>query len=422
MTIAPTSGFRYSKFIVSPTAGQGTHTTIQAAINAASSGDVIFVRTGSYTENLTLAAGVDLCAWPGDAADGNVTIVGTCTLTVATTVNISSIRLQTNSAALLAVTGSAASIINLNNCYLNCTNNTGITFSSSDAGAKINLMGCTGDLGTTGIALFSHSSSGVLQAVGCYFTNSGSSVTSSTVSAGTFGANISTFSSPITTSGTGAFSSDTNAYICGSLNTTAVTIGGSGGSVSRYDIYSSGSASAISVGSTLTLGHPEVDSSNTNAITGAGTVTYGTVDFTGSSKVINTTTQAVVNGTTYTPVLAFGGGSTGITYTTQSGRWLRTANMVTFSVDITLSSKGSSTGTATVTLPFTARAGSPTVECFAVILTVTTTGTYTIADIAASGTAATLVQVAATTGTAAALADTAFQNTSVIRFGGSYWI
>jgi hypothetical protein len=57
----------------------------------------------------------------------------------------------------------------------------------------------------------------------------------------------------------------------------------------------------------------------------------------------------------FTPVLRFGGNSVGITYSSQQGRYTKIGNMVTVTVSIRLSSKGSSTGVATISgLPFTA--------------------------------------------------------------------
>ena len=56
---------------------------------------------------------------------------------------------------------------------------------------------------------------------------------------------------------------------------------------------------------------------------------------------------------TWTPVLNFGGATTGVTYTTQSGNYVRAGAMVYVHFSIMLSSKGSATGAATITgLPF----------------------------------------------------------------------
>lgn len=52
---------------------------------------------------------------------------------------------------------------------------------------------------------------------------------------------------------------------------------------------------------------------------------------------------------TWTPVLVFGVGSTGITYTTQQGRYTKLGRTVTIRFEINLSSKGSSTGEASIT-------------------------------------------------------------------------
>ena len=57
---------------------------------------------------------------------------------------------------------------------------------------------------------------------------------------------------------------------------------------------------------------------------------------------------------TWTIGIAFGGGTTGITYTLQAGRYIKIGKMVTLTGNIGLSNKGSSVGTAHITgLPFT---------------------------------------------------------------------
>ncbi len=285
--------------IVDSTAGSGNYTTIASALTAATSGQTIFIRPGTYTENLTLKAGVNLTAFGSDCSlngTGVVIINGTCTMTTAGSVTISGIQLQTNSAAAIAVTGSAASIVNINSCFLNFTNNTGITFSSSSSSALIYINNCKGDLGTTGIAYFSHSSSGTLKIFYCELNNSGASTTANTVSAGAFTLQFSTVSIPITYS-----SSDTaNSSIVNSgvnniaTNTTSLTTSGTGSfSITNSNIQS-GTASAVSIGvnTTVSMRNAVVFSSNTNAITGAGTLSHNLISFTSTSSTINTTTQS----------------------------------------------------------------------------------------------------------------------------------
>ncbi len=284
-----TNNYGPAHLIVSTSAANGTHTTLAGAMADAVSGDTIFLRD-SVTENVTLTAGVNITAWTGGSL--NVpSITGTLTMTAAGTCNISGIRLVTNSAALLAVTGTLASIVNLNNCYLNCSNNTGITFSTSSASAQINISYCKGDLGTTGIALFSHSSAGTLLFLHSDFSNSGASTTANTASAGIAFFRQTTITNPTTTSSTNFFTGVNSAFSTQAQNVTTLTLGGSLTQELSICYIHSGSASAISVGSSATVFKCDVQSSNTNAITGAGTISYSDITFTGTSSIINTTTQ-----------------------------------------------------------------------------------------------------------------------------------
>lgn len=54
--------------------------------------------------------------------------------------------------------------------------------------------------------------------------------------------------------------------------------------------------------------------------------------------------------TSFTPTITFGGGATGLTYTTQLGGWVRQGNRVFGQLYIKLSAKGSSTGSAVISL------------------------------------------------------------------------
>lgn len=56
---------------------------------------------------------------------------------------------------------------------------------------------------------------------------------------------------------------------------------------------------------------------------------------------------------TFTPTLEFGGSNTGISYSSQSGNYANIGDMVSINIFLSLSSKGSSVGNATITgLPF----------------------------------------------------------------------
>lgn len=283
-----------ARFIVGNLSNGANYSTIAAAITAAASGDTIYVQTGTYTENLTLKAGVNLCAFECDALTPNVTIIGTSTLTTAGTVTISGLRLQTNSSFLLAVTGTLASIVNLKNCYLNMTNNTGISHTSSSASSAINLLNCRGNLGTTGIAKYVSTSAGNISFQYCVFSNSGNSTTASSISTGASMMAYSNFASVFSTSSVGVILATYTNIGATALNTAGITTAGTGVSAIQFCNIGSGTASAVSIGSgtTVEILNSEFTSSNTNAITGAGTLNYSGITFgSGTSTTINVTTQ-----------------------------------------------------------------------------------------------------------------------------------
>lgn len=286
-----------AKFIVGDLANGANYSTIASAITAASSGDTVFIQTGTYTENLTLKAGVNLTAFGSDSSQngtGRVIIAGTCTLTTAGTVSIYGIQLQTNGSALLAVTGSAASVVNLDNCYLNCTNATGITHSSSSSSSEINIMNCNGNLATTGIAYWTKSSPGSMILQLGFYDNTGGSTTQSTNSAGEVTIDYCRFYAPVACSSTGAIQVNYSNIDVAFLNVTGYTSAGNqAGNVFNSRV-SSGTASAVSVGAgtNVLINGTQIGSSNTNAITGAGTAVIVSPYFSSTSNKTNVTTQA----------------------------------------------------------------------------------------------------------------------------------
>jgi hypothetical protein len=74
-------------------------------------------------------------------------------------------------------------------------------------------------------------------------------------------------------------------------------------------------------------------------------------------------TQATLNDYevgSWTPVLSFGGGTTGITYSTIAGKYVKIGRLVLLNMYFLLSNKGSSTGSATISgMPFSTSASQP---------------------------------------------------------------
>jgi len=122
---------------------------------------------------------------------------------------------------------------------------------------------------------------------------------------------------------------------------------------------------------------------------------------------------------TYTPVLTFGGGSTGITYAAQSGWYTRIGNVCFVAVKIALTNKGSSTGAANVTLPFSGRT-SPS-QMFSALPINITFANHFVCDMFSNNNYV-IFENYVSASTSTTLTDTAFANNSTIYFSGSYLI
>ncbi len=416
-----------ARWIVDSLGFNGTHTTIASAITSATSGDTIFVLPGTYTENLTLKAGVNIVANPGDEYLPNVTIVGKCTFTATGTVNISNIRLQTNSDFFLAVTGANASIVNLENCYLNCANNTGISFTVTNTSSQISLTNCEGNVGTTGIALFAFSGTGVMQFDYCNFTNTGATLTNSTCSAGTLFVAWTEFNIPIAVSGVaGAIEAKFSFFNVGTTTPLTLTNTTSTNTFESCSI-GGGTNSAVSIGAGCTTGifNSGINSQNTNALTGAGTLQAPSNTFTGTSFANNVTTITPfpfgLTGT-FTPTLRFGGASVGITYGTRLGKYWLIGEMVFIDIVVVLTNKGVSVGAATVAgLPFTSANDShgPILSIFPLFNAFPAGTTVFTANVNSNSTVIALTSYGA--GALGAVSDVEFTNTSQFNITGFYW-
>jgi len=120
---------------------------------------------------------------------------------------------------------------------------------------------------------------------------------------------------------------------------------------------------------------------------------------------------------TFTPVLEFGGASVGITYALQAGKYTRIGNVVTIAVIILLSSKGTSTGNATVTgLPVAADpTGTQTSTFYATNLTAS------VPSVLISPGTTLLVRSLASGGAATSLTNAEFVNSTTISINMSYF-
>ena len=180
-----TNTFGVAKFVVSSDATQGTHTTIQAAINDATTGDSILVRAGSYNENLTLKAGVTLFTGLAQATQnigqGGVILTQGCTLPLTGSCIFQGFYFSfgaTNNMFLDQASG--ASSLWMFNCGFNFS--AGNTVFKCDNGqTNIRLYNC---IGTGTSQMFSIANGGTFQCFNCNIQAPGNTPTASSAPSG----------------------------------------------------------------------------------------------------------------------------------------------------------------------------------------------------------------------------------------------
>ena len=152
----------------------------------------------------------------------------------------------------------------------------------------------------------------------------------------------------------------------GLANSTGIDVSGKGIGIrdSVFSGFGGATSQAIRIGNAGTTAGVEISTNhfygNTRSVVsvGATSMRIGPNNYTGvgtnlvkdaASQIDDFGDQAV----SWTPAISFGGGTTGITYSSQYGKYTKTGNMVTVSGRIALTNKGSSSGTARITgLPY----------------------------------------------------------------------
>lgn len=405
-----TSDDRYacSNFIVAPTIAEGAnYTSIAAALADVSSGETIFLKPGTYTEDLTLVGGVDIAAFGGGGAIPDVSIVGKLTHNDGGTINIHSVRLQTNNDFFLEMSGTLNSRIRLEECYLLCSNNTGISFTATIG--NIECTACKGAIQDTGSTLIVSTSPATLLMRFCDINNTGQTAVPSSTSSGQINLRYSRINFPLEATGSGRFNLEYSSVQTSNADVISIQTNGTGTSTFDNCFFDGGTASAIGVGTGTTVnmfGQNDIRSTNADTIIGDGTLVYAPMSFSGSSNnaFVNVTNQTLVpigksievvddiltsgdrvsdlgsstnawgnlyvdgisfdDGThflddydegTYTPTIIGTSGSIGAqVYTLQEGFFTRIGDKVMLWGGVAMSNKGSWTGVATLAgFPFT---------------------------------------------------------------------
>lgn len=183
-----------TSLVVDPSATvglRGTFQTITAALAAASSGQTIFIRPGTYTENITMVAGVNLQGYSASGESSNTVINGTITCSYTGTCSISGLTLAVTNADNITITGANALFLNISNCVLTQNSNAGTQYflSCANANATFNMFKCRGT-GTANSTIFNITATATGSLTNfnrveyCYFPNTSNNLIS-TVSQGT---------------------------------------------------------------------------------------------------------------------------------------------------------------------------------------------------------------------------------------------
>lgn len=143
-----------------------------------------------------------------------------------------------------------------------------------------------------------------------------------------------------------------------------------------------------------------------------------------TGKLLKDSGRDYIEGGTFTPGISFGGASVGITYTEQFGTYTKIGNVVFILVEIILSNKGSSTGTAYVTgMPYTlADWPAPANSIVRCSNMANLAGSHVIAVGARTTTDMAMVETGGATHTNSVLNDTHFTNTSTLRLCGFFFL
>lgn len=292
----PTSpDLHVAKWIVNPAGSSAgaNQTTIAAALAAASAGDTIFVMPATYTENLTMKAGVNLVGFNGDQLIANVLIVGKITASFSGQASISGIRLQTGGDYAIQITGSNTLTLFITDCNIIGSDNDAISINNANSDVVIRY--CSENI-STGFKFFDLAA-GFLHIDSNYC--SGSSITSSTAEAGNLLMNYTTISNPIAVSGTCIAEINFCNFDTSLANILGLSLGSSASQTLDSTVFSSGTEASLAVITNAVLSNCSFDSTNVNPVTNSGTVQISNISFTntgvGISPTISSLKQQVGN-------------------------------------------------------------------------------------------------------------------------------
>lgn len=210
----------------------------------------------------------------------------------------------------------------------------------------------------------------------------------------------------------------TNTIINSNKPIQAALGGTSASTFTSNSILTGNGTSAIQTISTGNSGQLLLGKTSNPAAFATATSSKGSVVYTTGSHSLNLDLLDYATGT-FVPVLTFAGGTTGITYSTQTAEYVRISNMAFINIRVVLTSKGSSTGSMTLTgLPYTPNTNASQLNISAQNIT------YTGQLVATGNNAGTdlLIQAIVSGGSVTTITNTGFANNSSFTITGVYFI
>lgn len=289
-----------SRWIVDPLGFNGTHTNISSAITSASAGDTIFIMPGTYTENLVVNKSLTFVSYGGDGRTVNTDtiIIGKITVIPSIICTFLRLSLQTNGDSILVNDGNSTVVV-FDNCDLSINSSVIGIIQTGNAATNTYLIQSYVKIIAAG-QLFS-ATNGALIVDETFIECPNLTSTASTISCNYY-STLSNYQTPIIfDDGPAIF----KYCLFGSIftpytNVTYLsTTTSSGINLNFCNLYS-GSQPVIDVGAgtLVTLSNCVINSSNTNTITGSGTLFYEGIVFSGVSSQFQNTLVLNLYGST----------------------------------------------------------------------------------------------------------------------------
>lgn len=245
---------------------RGTFTTIQAAVTAAVSGQEIFIRPGTYTENVVLKNGIALNCY------GSVLIHGKVSLTSGNA-SLRNLGVQTNGDFAVSATGGG--VISCFNCAILANGNTGINVG---AGSSLLLTDGFAAIQSAATAVFNIDATGTMVCNYWQISN-GSGTNQPNTVAGGLQANYCEFDGTIALSGSSAFIGALGCQFIDGVGSSVPMLTFTGATTLNdiwYSQFNTATATCITIdtGANVNLHSCTLQTTNGVVVSGAGSVNY----------------------------------------------------------------------------------------------------------------------------------------------------